>query len=62
VGHSTDTLDPAARAFYRRAMAVLRDAGIPFLVGRAYAFARYTGIERHTKDFGRSPRAPARRC
>ena len=23
----------------------------PFLVGGAYAFARYTGIERHTKDF-----------
>ena len=24
---------------------------MPFLVGGAYAFARYTGIERHTKDF-----------
>jgi hypothetical protein len=24
---------------------------VPFLVGGAYAFARYTGIERHTKDF-----------
>ena len=38
-------------AFYRRALAILTDAGIPHLVGGAYAFARYTGIERHTKDF-----------
>jgi hypothetical protein len=32
-------------------MAILRDAEVPHLVGGAYAFARYTGIERHTKDF-----------
>jgi hypothetical protein len=38
-------------AFYRHAMAVLEEAGIPFLVGGAYAFARYTGIVRDTKDF-----------
>jgi Nucleotidyl transferase of unknown function (DUF2204) len=38
-------------AFYRRAMAVLEQAGISFLVGGAYAFARYTGIVRDTKDF-----------
>jgi len=38
-------------AFYRRAMAVLEQAGVPFLVGGAYAFAHYTGIVRHTKDF-----------
>src|SRR5206468_1357656 len=38
-------------AFYARAMKTLHDAEIPFLVGGAYAFARYTGIERHTKDF-----------
>jgi hypothetical protein len=37
--------------FYRRALSILSDAGIPHLVGGAYAFARYTGIERHTKDF-----------
>ena len=37
--------------FYRHALAILRDAGLPHLVGGAYAFARYTGIERHTKDF-----------
>lgn len=32
-------------------MAVLEEAGVPFLVGGAYAIFRYTGIERHTKDF-----------
>jgi hypothetical protein len=37
--------------FYRHALAILRDADVPHLVGGAYAFARYTGIERHTKDF-----------
>ena len=37
--------------FYRHALSILRDADVPHLVGGAYAFARYTGIERHTKDF-----------
>jgi hypothetical protein len=32
-------------------MELMNDGGVPFLVGGAYAFARYTGIERHTKDF-----------
>lgn len=44
-------LDPRARAFYTRALAALNAAGLPFLVGGAYALQRYTGIERHTKDF-----------
>jgi hypothetical protein len=44
-------LPARTRAFYRRALRRLRLAGVPFLVGGAYAFARYTGIERHTKDF-----------
>jgi hypothetical protein len=39
------------REFYRAATASLDKASVPFLVGGAYAFARYTGIERHTKDF-----------
>jgi hypothetical protein len=46
--------DPGASgpaAFYRRSMAVLEQAGVPFLVGGAYAFARYTGLVRDTKDF-----------
>ena len=37
--------------FYRHALSILTEAEIPHLVGGAYAFARYTGIERHTKDF-----------
>ncbi|HYL06225.1 MAG TPA: hypothetical protein VE075_09300, partial [Thermoanaerobaculia bacterium] len=44
-------LSPETAAFYRHAMSVLEQAGIPFLVGGAYAFAHYTGIVRHTKDF-----------
>ena len=44
-------LDPVSREFYRRVMRELEAGGIPFLVGGAYAFERYTGIGRHTKDF-----------
>jgi hypothetical protein len=44
-------LDPVAREFYRDVMARLEAGGVPFLVGGAYAFERYTGIGRHTKDF-----------
>jgi hypothetical protein len=44
-------LDPVSRQFYRRVMGRLEARGIPFLVGGAYAFERYTGIARHTKDF-----------
>ena len=44
-------LDPGSRDFYVRSMTILQDANVPFLVGGAYALARYTGIERHTKDF-----------
>ena len=44
-------LDPDSRAFYQSAMRALQKDRVPFLVGGAYSFARYTGIERHTKDF-----------
>ena len=44
-------LDPVSRAFYRRVMHQIEEQAIPFLVGGAYAFERYTGIGRHTKDF-----------
>lgn len=40
-----------ASEFYQRMMHALTDRGVPFLVGGAYAFAYYTGIARHTKDF-----------
>ena len=45
------SLDPISRGFYCRVMGQLDEHGIPFLVGGAYAFERYTGIARHTKDF-----------
>jgi hypothetical protein len=37
--------------FYRESMRSLREAGVPFLVGGAYALCAYTGISRKTKDF-----------
>lgn len=46
-----DVLAESSIRFYRHALSILESAGIPHLVGGAYAFARYTGIERHTKDF-----------
>jgi hypothetical protein len=48
---SQDELSPETRDFYRRVIDILDDAGIPFLVGGAYALERYTGVGRHTKDF-----------
>jgi hypothetical protein len=44
-------LDARTASFYRECLRALNAAGAPYLVGGAYAFARYTGIERHTKDF-----------
>lgn len=41
----------AANKVYREALARMVKSRTPFLVGGAYAFARYTGIERFTKDF-----------
>jgi hypothetical protein len=37
--------------FYRQSALKLQEAGVPFLVGGAYALAQYTPIVRHTKDF-----------
>jgi hypothetical protein len=44
-------LDPGTWNFYREALHTLNEARLDYLVGGAYAFERYTGIERHTKDF-----------
>jgi hypothetical protein len=41
---------PESRRFYQDALRRLDAAGVPVLVGGAYAFERYTGIARHTKD------------
>ncbi len=43
-------LDAASERFYRRAMHLLREHEIPFLLGGAYALCVYTGLTRHTKD------------
>jgi hypothetical protein len=48
---STGASEAPAAAFYCDAMRVLKEAGVEFLVGGAYAFERYTGIARDTKDF-----------
>ena len=45
-----DEVAPDTAAFYRRALRVLVDAGVPFLVGGAFAHACFTGIRRSTKD------------
>lgn len=39
-----------ATAFYRHVLHLLGEAGIPFLVGGAYAFHCLTGVNRATKD------------
>jgi hypothetical protein len=44
-------IDEQSQTFYRHALGLLNDSRIPYLVGGAYAFAKFTGIERHTKDF-----------
>jgi hypothetical protein len=49
--HQDQTLDAEAKAFYCHTLRILNHARLPVLIGGAYAFARYTGIERHTKDF-----------
>jgi hypothetical protein len=50
-GASASVLDEHTRDFYRHGLSLLDKNRLPYLVGGAYAFARYTGIERHTKDF-----------
>jgi hypothetical protein len=43
--------DAIYKDFYLPAVGALDEAGLPFLVGGAYAFERFTGIERDLKDF-----------
>jgi hypothetical protein len=45
-----DQLDPPTRDFYCRALTALKASRVPFLLVGAFAFERYTGIERHTRD------------
>lgn len=43
-------LDPETYRFYQRSLEVLNQKQMPFLVGGSFAFQRYTGISRYTKD------------
>src|SRR5689334_15606868 len=46
-----DNVDADERnEFYRSALSLLSGSGVRFLVGGSYAFERYTGIARKTKD------------
>ncbi len=45
-----DEVPPATAGFYRRALQALAGAGVPFLVGGAFAHCCFTGIRRVTKD------------
>lgn len=42
--------DADTAAVYQRVLDILNESGLPFLVGGAYAFSCFTGIERVTKD------------
>jgi hypothetical protein len=46
-----EVIEPRAQSFYQQTLHTLQEAGIPFMVGGAFAFGHYTGIIRHTKDF-----------
>src|SRR4030095_6458069 len=39
-----------ASEFYKRVMQALVDANVDYLVGGAFAFVKYTGVSRDTKD------------
>jgi hypothetical protein len=41
---------PRPRSVYARALKLLSGSGVEFVVGGGYAFQRYTGIPRHTRD------------
>src|SRR5438093_7082556 len=48
---AAEVVGQEAAEFYQSAVQAVARAGVPFLVGGAYALARYTGVVRHTKDF-----------
>jgi len=47
---ASGTADAGQLGFYRDALQTLTAAGVPFLVGGAYALNRYTAVPRETKD------------
>ena len=46
----TEEQKKQAHAFYRQALDILNESGIPYMLGGAFAFFHYTGIYRDTKD------------
>lgn len=49
-GNGSGHLTEETRSFYHHVVMTLNEHGIPYLLGGAYAFGHYTGIDRHTKD------------
>lgn len=47
---SSSKCAPAELSARARALQLLREAGVPFLVGGAYAYCHHTGLHRDTKD------------
>lgn len=47
---TAEQLSPRIRSFYCHALELLDQAGVPYLLGGAYALAYHAGIVRHTKD------------
>ena len=45
-----DHLGEQTKEFYLRALDILDDAKVPFVIGGAYALAYHAGVVRHTKD------------
>lgn len=50
ISRSGEEPAPGIAAFYRHVLEILNASAVPFLVGGGYAFSRYTGIIRYTKD------------
>src|SRR5207237_8920159 len=48
---SATRVDNTASDFYVDALLRLKDANVPFLAGGAFAYSRYSKIDRSTKDF-----------
>ncbi|HEY8608604.1 MAG TPA: nucleotidyltransferase [Noviherbaspirillum sp.] len=48
--HPVDESNAAIATFYREVLQTLNAASVPYLIGGAYAFNRYTEVNRPTKD------------
>lgn len=47
---TTEKQREEARLFYKEAILILKESGIPFMLGGAFALTFYTGVHRDTKD------------